>query len=258
MSVAVVIVTRQQRAQLEARLQALQAMPQVIVVDNGYDDTADLDTQFPSVRFVRLPRDFGLTKALNLGLRAAEADSLFCLSPDVEITPEAIQELAETLESQPAVGAVCPRFSNGEPQVSELPTPAQPHPPSRPAQAGERVPCADIAAIMFRSFFFRALRQIDERYGDYGSSIEICQQVKRANKTILIHPSATAILHAGPVTPTPAQEADREIGTARFLRKHAGFLPGTTYQIGKSLSALFSMRIGKLKALVVQKKIDGT
>ena len=257
MTIAIVLVTRNQRQQLELRLEAFRDLPLVIVVDNGYDDTRELDVRFPQVRFIRLPRDFGLTKALNLGLRAAEADLIFFLSPDVEIAPESIQLLAETLETQPSAGAVCPLFLDGVPQVSDLPTPSQPDPPMRPAQAGESVACVSGQAMMFRSFFFRALRHIDERYGDYGSSIELCQQVKRANKTILIHPAATAILHQEPVTLTPAQEADREIGTARFLRKHVGFMPGTTYQIGRSLAALFSFRFGKFTALVSQKKIDG-
>lgn len=254
--VAVVIVTRDQAASLQLRLEALRDLPLLIVVDNGFDDTRDLDELFPGVRFIRLPRNFGMTKALNLGIRAADAQMVFFLSPDVEISPSAIHELADTLENNPGVGAVCPLLT-GSPQVSELPSAAHPHPALRPALAGESVPCATVNAILFRSFFLRALRHIDERYGDYGSSIELCQQVRRANKTILIHPTATAILHEHPAVSTPATEADREIGTARFLRKHEGFVAGSAYQIQRTLAALFSVRFGKFTALVTQKIIDG-
>ena len=255
--VAVVIVTRNQAPQLQLRLETLKAMPLVIVVDNGYDDTRDLDELFPKVRFIRLPRNFGVTKALNLGFRAAEAQMVLFLSPDVEISAGAINQMADTLESHPDIGAVCPLFRNSAPQVSDLPSSAQPHPPLRPAQAGESVPCATGNAILFRSFFLRALRHIDERYGDYGSSIELCQQVRRANKTILIHPTATATLHEHSTPLTVAEEADREIGTARFLRKHESFAAGTAYQVKRSLAALFSFKLRKLTALVSQKKIDG-
>ena len=255
--IAVVIVTRNQAAALQLRLEALRDMPLVIVVDNGYDDTRDLDELFPRVRFIRLPRDFGLTKALNLGIRAADAEMVFFLSPDVEISPSAIVALADTLESNPGIGAVCPLLLDAAPQVSALPTSSQPDPPLRPAQAGESVPCASGNAILFRSFFLRALRHIDERYGDYGSSIELCQQVRRANKTILIHPTATAILHARPAPLTSAQQADRELGTARFLRKHESFTAGALYQLQRTFAALVSFKIGKLAALVSQKKIDG-
>ena len=39
---------------------------------------------------------------------------------------------------------------------------------------------------MFRAFFLRALRQIDERYGTYGSAVEICAQMRRAGKKIVV------------------------------------------------------------------------
>ena len=54
--------------------------------------------------------------------------------------------------------------------------------------AGEEITaeCVSGAAVLYRSFFLRALRQIDERYGDYGSSIDLCAQVRRASKKIVI------------------------------------------------------------------------
>jgi GT2 family glycosyltransferase len=221
-----------------------------------------MEERFPGVRFIRLPRNFGLTKALNLGLRAAEADLVFFLSPDIEITPGSITLLADTLETQLSTGAVCPVLldtaGNPVPQISDLPSPSDPDPELRPGKPGESAVCVSGLAILFRSFFLRALRKIDECYGDYGSSIELCQQVRRANKTILIHPTATAIVHGRAAPLTGAQQADREIGIARFLRKHVGFVSGLTYQLGRALAALFSLRLAKFAALVSQKKIDGT
>ncbi len=254
--VAVVIVTRNQAAPLQLRLAALKDTPLTIVVDNGYGDSAGLDDLFPSVRFIRLPRDFGMTKALNLGIRAADAKMVFFLAPDVDISPTAINSLADTLDARPDIGAVCPLLID-RPQVSDLPTASRPHPPLRTAVAGESVACATLDAILFRSFFLRALRHIDERYGDYGGAVELCQQVKRANKSILIHPTATAVLNRAAEALTPAQEADLEIGTARYLRKHHSLLAGTGYQVKQTLAALASLKLGKLRALVTQKTIDG-
>ena len=49
-------------------------------MDNGStDDSTALEPEFPEIRFMRLPRNFGLTKALNIGIRSAEADYLFLL-----------------------------------------------------------------------------------------------------------------------------------------------------------------------------------
>ena len=59
---------------------------QVIVVDNGsLDGSAQLDDEFPQVQFIRLPKNFGLTKALNLGWRAADSPYVFFLHEDTEV-----------------------------------------------------------------------------------------------------------------------------------------------------------------------------
>jgi GT2 family glycosyltransferase len=262
---AVVIVlsggTRDPGESLRRCLTAIGKLSSVIVVDSGSGETAGMEQQFPYVRYIRLPRHFGLTKALNLGIRAAETEFVLLLSPEVEISGGAIDRLADKLDEQTNVGAVAPRLllPDGTPaaQVRDLPTASQPDPPQRSAQAGDTVPAVTVQAVMFRMFFLRALRDIDERYGDYGSAIELSQQVRRANKTILIHPEVTAIVHEQAVKPTNEEQADREVGTANFLRKHHGFLSGVFYWLGRVFTALGSFQFGKLASLASWKKIDG-
>ncbi len=233
----------------------------IVVVDNGSGDSAGLDADYPGARFVRLPRNFGLTKALNVGIRAASSELVMLLSPEVEITAAAIEVLADALDAEPNVGAVCPLLLTPDgrvaEQVSEPPSPSDPDPKPRAAAAGEQARCVNGKAMMFRAFFLRALRHIDERYGDYGSSIELCRQVLRANKTILIHPSATAVFSERAESPSSAQQADREVGTYRFLAKHAGFAAGLGYLVKRVLSALAAFRFGRVFSLVTLKKIDG-
>jgi GT2 family glycosyltransferase len=253
---AVVIVTHNQAAQLERCLEALGSALSIVVVDNGSDDAAAVEERFLKVRFVPLPRNFGLTKALNIGIRAVEAEFVLFLAPEVEMDGAGVDALADTLSSQPSVGAVCPRFVSGD-QVGDLPSPAHPDPPRRPAEPGEQVRFAAGQAIMVRSFFLRALRHIDERYGDYGSAIEICQQVLRANKTILIHPEVTAKVEPVERVSSSARDADREVGTFRFLAKHGGFVAGWLYLIRRFLTALFTFRFAKAIALISLKKVDG-
>ena len=70
--------TRNRAALLRRCLESLEKSQgretlQVIVVDNGSSDgSAQLDTDFPQAQFIRLPKNFGPTKAMNLGWRAAE------------------------------------------------------------------------------------------------------------------------------------------------------------------------------------------
>jgi N-acetylglucosaminyl-diphospho-decaprenol L-rhamnosyltransferase len=270
--ISVVIVSFNRVEQLRENLKALGGDHQIVVVDNGsWDGAETINEEFPALRFSRLPRNFGLTKALNIGLRAAEGEYLLCLHDDVRITGEAAGRLADFLESRADVGAVCPLLTDaaGSPvrQVRALPTPPDPDPAlrllpdlSRPENGEEiTVECVSGAAIMFRSFFLRALRNVDERYGTYGSSIEICAQMRRASKKVVILHSVTAI-HDNMASPAPpgALAGDRAAGTAVFLGKHHGFASALIYRLKTALGALLTFRFSVLAGVISGQKIDGT
>lgn len=238
---------------------------QVIVVDSGSTDgAASLDQEFPWVRYSRLPKNFGLTKALNIGLRSTEGEYILCLHDDARIAADAVTRLADFLESRPDVGAVCPLLTDTSghpiPQVRPLPTSSDPDPALRvPGDPDEIVAqCVSGAAIMFRAFFLRALRQVDERYGTYGSAIEICAQIKRAGKKIVVLKTATAIHESLPsAVPDTILEGDRAAGTAAFLGKHYGFATSLIYRSKAALGALFTFRFSVLGGVVTGQKIDG-
>jgi hypothetical protein len=261
----VVIVSFHRIPQLIENLRALGTEHQVVVVDNGSEGVDALAAEFPAVRLMRLPKNFGLIKALNIGLRTAEGDYILCLHDDVKITGEAVTRLAEVLEARPDVGAVCPLLTDaaGNPvaQVRALPTPSEPDPALQPAPAGDEAVVEAIsgAALMFRSFFLRALRQVDERYGNYGSAIEISAQMRKAAKKVVILHSVTAIHET---SASPMQQStlagDRAAGTAVFLAKHHGFASGLLYRVKTGLAALFTLRFSVLAAVLSGQKIDGT
>ena len=71
--VSVVIVTHNRAEMLRRGLEVLGEAHQVLVVDNASTDgTPALENEFPGVRFIRLPKNFGLTKAMNIGVRSAD------------------------------------------------------------------------------------------------------------------------------------------------------------------------------------------
>jgi GT2 family glycosyltransferase len=264
--ISVVIVSFNRAESLRESLTALGGDHQIVVVDNGsWDGAETISEEFPALRFSRLPKNFGLTKALNIGLRAAEGEYILCLHDDVRITAEAVARLADFLETRADAGAVCPLLTdaagNPVPQVRALPTPSEPDPVLRLPENGEEisVECVSGAAIMFRSFFLRALRNVDERYGTYGSSIEICAQMRRASKKVVILHSVTAI-HESMASPAPAGalEGDRVAGTAVFLGKHHGLASGLIYRLKTGVAALFTFRFSVLSGAISGQKIDGT
>lgn len=230
--ISVVIVSFNRVEQLRQSLAALSASDpklQLIVVDNGSrDGSANLSDEFPDARFSKLPRNFGLTRALNIGIRAAEGDYILLLHDDVLIDPAAVIAMAEVLEGRPDVAAVCPNL-NG-PQMRPLPTPSNADPAFETPPAGGEVEaqCVSGAALMARAHFFRSMGHIDERYGNYGSDIEICKQIQTSNRKILILGNVTA-RHGSTPSPLSAGtlKGDRATGTAAFIGKH--------YSTGSSL-----------------------
>jgi GT2 family glycosyltransferase len=264
--ISVVIVSFNRKDTLRESLSALGDAHQVLVVDNGSTDgSAALGDEFPSVRFIRLPKNFGLVKALNIGIRAADGAYVLILHDDALIDAAAVSKLADYLEEHTEAGAVCPLLLHGgqpAPQVRPLPTPAAPDPAFQPAQAtphGNNAECVRGAAIMFRTYFLRALRQIDERYGNYGSIVELCAQIKKANRKLAILREVTAE-HKASRSPMQASalEGDRASGTAVFLGKHFGFMTGMLYRLKTGLAALLTFRFKVVSGVFSGVKIDGT
>jgi len=264
--ISVVIVSFNRRNTLRESLAALGDAHQILVVDNGSTDgSATLDDEFPSVRFIRLPKNFGLVKALNIGIRATDGAFVLILHDDALVDAAAVSKLADYLEEHTEAGAVCPLLlHDGQPvpQVRPLPTPAAPDPAFQPVQSaphGSDVECVHGAAIMFRAYFLRALRQIDERYGNYGSIIELCAQIKKANRKLVILHEVTAE-HKASRSPMQASslEGDRALGTAVYLGKHFGFMTGMIYRLKTGLTALLTFRFKVVSGVFSGVKIDGT
>jgi len=222
--------------QLRRSLKALTAPEaglQVIVVDNGSrDGAANLSDEFPDVRFSKLPRNFGFTRALNIGIRAAERDYILLLHDDVLIEPAAVNALADVLEERQDVAAVCPNLNS--PQIRPLPDPGHPDPPFETPPAGQdtAAACVSGAALMARSHFFRSMGHIDERYGNYGSAMEICNQIRTSGRKILVLGNVTAV-HGTDLSPMPASalKGDRATGIAAYLSKHYGMAAGILYRM---------------------------
>lgn len=263
--VSVVIVSFNRADQLRRSLASLGDAHQLLVVDNGSTDGSPaLETEFPAARFIRLPKNFGLTKALNIGVRAAEGEYVLLLHDDTRIAGDAVSRLADFLADRQDAGAVAPLLTTetGEPgpQARPLPTPAAPDPSFQPATGAEEITaeCVSGAAIMFRTFYLRALRQIDERYGVYGSAIELCAQVRRSGKKIFVVGGVKAVHDASPSPLGRADlEGDRAAGTAGFLGKHYGFMPGLVYRIKTGLVGALTFRFKVAAGAFAGAKVDG-
>jgi GT2 family glycosyltransferase len=234
---------------------------QIILVDNGSTDgSAQLEADFPKVRFFRLPKNFGLTKAMNIGWRAAEADYVLFLHDDTEVEPPALARLAAVLDATPDAAAVCPLLVDGEgrpaPQLGTLPPDGQYAPAEPEGPEPMSVGYARGAALMVRAFVIKSIRQIDERYGQFGSDADLAAHIRRGGKKILLVPDARA-RHEGGEDDSPLRRADFLLGRSVFVGKHMGFLAGLQARLGSILGPFFSFRWGELRYTMGGQKIDG-
>ena len=264
--VSAVVVSYNRKALLRRALDALErselrASIEVVVVDNGSTDgSQQLEGDFPHARFIRIPRNFGLTKALNLGVRGSEAEYVFLLHEDTEVFPEATRLLAEVLDAQPDAGAVSPLLVDADgrpaPQLGHFP----PDDTWRPAEPGADPMPVEYprgAALMMRRYLFTAIRQIDERYGQFGSDADLCFQIRRAGKKILLVPQARAC-HTGRTSESTLRKADQKLGSIAWIGKYGGFWSGLRAQLGAIFGALGSLQLGVLKYLLAGQKVDGS
>lgn len=234
---------------------------QVIVVDNGStDESPDLESEFPKNRYFRLPKNFGLTKAMNIGWRAAEAEYSLFLHEDTEVEPQAIGRLADVLDARSDAAAVCPLLvdeaGQPAPQLGNLPPDGR-YRPAQPA-GSEPMPVEYPrgAALMVRAFVIKSTRQIDEHYGQFGSDADLAAQIRRASRKILLVPEAR-VRHHGRDSESPLRRADFFIGRAVFLGKHQGFAAGLWSRVASAFGLLASFHLGEMRSLLSGEKIDG-
>lgn len=263
---SVVVVSRNRVDDLRRCLQSIENSKdreryQVIVVDNGSaDGAAQLDDEFPNTQFIRLPKNFGLTKGWNLGWRAADAEYVLFLHDDTRLEPDAIATLADALDANADAAAACPLLvdsaGNPAPQLGKLPPTGE----WSAAPAGNSPMPVEFprgAAIMVRVFFIKAIRQIDARYGQFGCDADLAAEIRRASRRILLIPAAR-VEHRGRDSYSNLERADFQLARAVFLGKYQGMGAGIQARISAVLGPLFGFRLGEFWHTVAGQKIDGT
>lgn len=80
----------------------------VLVVDNGSEDGSLelLREQFPQVRVKALPENTGFCRAVNLGIRMAEAPYVILLNNDTKVRPGFVKALCGAIERRPGAFSV--------------------------------------------------------------------------------------------------------------------------------------------------------
>ena len=85
----------------------------VWLADNGStdDSVSVVSREFPSVRLIRLEKNYGFAEGYNRALAQVAAEYVVLLNSDVEVTAHWLRPLLDYMEAHPEVAACQPRFS---------------------------------------------------------------------------------------------------------------------------------------------------
>ena len=89
-----------------------QGEAEVIVADNGSTDNSCemLEKEFPSVRLIRLPENYGFADGYNRALAQLDHEYFLLLNSDVEVTPHWLTPMRTYMDAHPEVGACQPKL----------------------------------------------------------------------------------------------------------------------------------------------------
>jgi GT2 family glycosyltransferase len=257
LQVSVLVISQQQKPLLAATLTALAArtkpeLSEVIVVDCGSQDgSAHLDEEFQAVTFLRLPRNFGWTRAVNIGCRTAKGQYLLLLPNGVTVTPDAIQRLLAALEQQPAAGAACPAgtfYALPKPGETAL-RPVSPESAEYPFDQPVLIPKVALASMNY----------FPDSYGQFYADLELFHKIREAGKRLVVLPDLVLPRQSAPqeLMDEETLAADRIHGLAVYYGRNYGFLSGFTFRLRAGLQALATLRLGLAAKVLSGSKVDG-
>jgi GT2 family glycosyltransferase len=275
----VVIVSWNCAAALRRCLQAIEKAKgredlEVLVVDTGsLDGCEKIDSEFPWITALRLPRNFGKTRARNIAVRTVTGEYILLLSPEVELEAEAIGLLSGVLQACPEVAAVSASLCSPEGAAIQLAYKLPETGALREACRGSRRLAAEEGgdtpeglvdhALLVRKQALRAMNYFEEkRFSQYWADLEMCFQIRNAGKKLRVEPEARGVLHPPTFSvrldpgANDLLDADCMLGAANYVEKHEGFVAGMTFRLGCIVSSLTRPR--RLVALVTGQRIDGT
>lgn len=186
---------------LPACLDALarEGVPRLVVDNASEDGSADLALKC-GARVIRNPRNEGFGRAANIGMKAAPADLILILNPDIVLDPGAARELLNAADrySDAAVFAPCLIEPDGRFffQPRSLLAPYLPNPSGRRVfpEGDCCTPFLSGACLMVRRAVFLALGGFDENIFLFYEDDDLCRRFADAGHA-LVHVHGAVARH---------------------------------------------------------------
>jgi GT2 family glycosyltransferase len=201
----------------------------------------------------------------------------------VEVAPDTIAKLVESLEGPSDTVAVCPLLVDptGKPVWRVLPLPTRDV--FSPVCGGEPPPFTPVPdltqesivvsypgrdALLIRRNFVAGMNYFDERLGEYWADADLALQMRRGGKKFRVYPQIRATCHisaadaarapGSSTAPDRREIADRVVGAAVLLGKYNGFFSGLGFRFGAMGKALLRFNIPLFFAILGGQQMDAS
>ncbi len=255
--VSILIVSQNQIQLLKPTLEAVSRRvepewSEVLVVDCGSQDgSARLDEEFEGVTFLRLPRNFGWTRAINIATRTAKGEYLLILPNGCLLEPDTVDRLLAGIEGDSRAGAVCPAGTffalpkPGDTELTAVPASSAEYPFEQP--------------VLLPRVALVSMNYLPDSYGQYYGDLELFHKIKTAGKHVRVLEDLTLGRQTADLAVIEPEMAlaDRLNGLSSFYSKNFGFMAGFSFWLGQALKAGVSFRLGLAAKLLGGAKVDG-
>jgi GT2 family glycosyltransferase len=219
--VAIVILNWNGKKYLEKFLPSVklysEAYAEIIVADNGSSDdsVSFLKNNYPGIRIIQFPQNFGFAKGYNEALKLVQSEYYLLLNSDVEVQADWLQPMINLLETNASIAACQPKilsynnknyFEYAGAAGGWLDQYGYPFAKGRifdiceedhgQYDQSEPIFWASGAALFIRSSVFHAMKGFDEYFFAHQEEIDLCWRIQLAGNKIYSCPSSV-VYHIG-------------------------------------------------------------
>lgn len=212
MACSAVIVVYNSGSVIEACLQSLAGIDDIVVVDNAADDRL---RQRPGIRYIRNPYNLGFGRGCNIGIAAAKHDLVLLVNPDAVLEPGALDTLLTASAGYPEAALLMPAILNPDGSVEPSHDAGLFEKRAMPKRRGEPDPEGDLCAnflsgavLLLRKPAFDAVGGFDPNIFMYFEDDDLSLRLRQAGHA-LVRVNAARARHIGGGSSGPSDAVQR-------------------------------------------------
>lgn len=247
MTLSIIIVSFNAKADLERCLESLHAAPpaavhEIVVVDNGSTDgSVDAVRRWPGVTLIETGANHGFARASNIGIGASSGANILLLNSDTIVPAGAIDRLLAELERDAAVAVAGPRLVDGagraELSFGRMIGPLNEFRQKRLMRGGtveaitrqrQYPDWVSGACMLMRRADAAAVGGLDERYFMYTEDVDVCAAIRARGRRILFAPEVEVVHLRGRSAvsaPAATRRHYRQSQLAFYEKHHPAWAP---------------------------------